>query len=93
MSRYETYSPLTFNDFKKTNLHNLFIAIRYYKRCNWEEVPFTEKYYHCAKQCFIKKYSKFGGNPVDGFKLIERVENLERGKKIDDIISKKDLFC
>ena len=27
MSRYETYSPLTFNDFKKKNLHNLLIAI------------------------------------------------------------------
>ena len=93
MSKYETYSPLTFNDFKKKNLHNLLIAICNYKRCNLEEVPFTEKCYHCVKQCFIKKYSKFGGNSVDGFKLIERVENLERGKKIDDIISKKDLFC
>ena len=45
------------------------------------------------KQCFIKKYSKFGGNPIDGFKFIKIVENLERGKKIEDIISKKDLFC
>ena len=69
--------------FKKNSLHNLLIAIRKYKRCNWKEVPYTEKYHHCAKQCFIKKYSKFGGNPVDSFKIIEKVENLERGKKID----------
>ena len=93
MSKYECYSLLTFNDFKKKNLFNLLVAIRNYKRSNWTAVPYTEKYYHAVKQCFIKKYSKFGGNQIDDFKIIDIVENLERGKKIEDIISKKDLFC
>ena len=92
MSKYECYSPLTFNDFKKKNLFNLLVAIRNYKRSNWTAVPYTEKYYHAAKQCFIKKYSKFGGNPIDGFKFINIVENLGRGKKIEDVISKKIYF-
>ena len=51
-----------------------------------------EKYYHFAKQCFIKRYSKCGGNPVDGFKLIDRVKNLSRGKKVTHIISEEDLL-
>ena len=93
MSKSECYSPLTFNDFKKKNLFNLLVAICNYKRSNWTAVPYNEKFYHAAKQCFIKRYSKFNGNPIDGFKFINIVENLERGKKIEDIISKKDLFC
>ena len=93
MSKCKCYLPLTFNDFKKKNLFNLLVAIRNYKRSNWTAVPYTEKYYHAAKQCFIKKYSKFSGNQIDDFKIIDIVENLERGKKIEDIISKKDLFC
>ena len=51
-----------------------------------------EKYYHCSKQCFIKRYSKYGGNPIDAFKLIKRVEDLPRGKLIKDFISKEDLL-
>ena len=93
MSKYECYSPLTFNDFKEKNLFNLLVAICNYKKSNWTAVTYTEKYYHAAKQCFIKKYSKFSGNAIDGFKFTIIVENLERGKKIEDIISKQDLFC
>ena len=46
--------PLTFDDFKK-KLLDLLIGIRNYQRVNWEKVPSMERYYHCAKQCFIKK--------------------------------------
>ena len=51
--------------------------------------PYTEKYYHCARQCFIKRYSKCGGNPVDGCKLIDRVINLPREMKVKDIFSQE----
>ena len=81
MSKYECYSPLTFNNFKKKNPFNLLVAIRNYKRSNWMAVPYTEKYYHAAKQYFMKKYSKFCGHPIDSFTIIDIVENLERGKK------------
>ena len=47
--------PLSFDDFKKKKLLDLLIGIRNYQRVNWEKVPLMERYYHCAKQCFIKK--------------------------------------
>ena len=88
--QYEV-SPLTFDDFKKKNLVDLLVGIRNYRRVNWGKVPIMEKYCHCSKQCFIKRYSKYGGNPIDAFKLIKRVEELPRGKLIKDFISKEDL--
>ena len=51
--------------------------------------PYTEKYYHCARQCFIKRCSKCGGNPVHGFKLIYRVLNLKKGEKVRNIFSEE----
>ena len=86
--QYEV-SPLTFDDFKKKNLVDLLVSIRNYRRVNWEKVPIMEKYYHCSKQCFIKRYSKCGGNHIDAFKLIK---DLPRGKLIKDFISKEELF-
>ena len=64
--QYEV-SPLTFDDFKKKNLVDLLVGIRNYRRVNWGKVPIMEKYYHCSKQCFIKRYSNCGGNPIDAF--------------------------
>ena len=43
-----------------------------------------EKCYNSSKQCFIKRYSKCGGNPIDAFALIKIVEDLPRGKLIKD---------
>ena len=71
---------------------DLLVGIRNYRRVNWGKVPIMEKYCHCSKQCFIKRYSKCGENPIDAFKLIERVEDLPRGKLIKDFISKEDLL-
>ena len=70
---------------------DLLVGIRNYRRVNWGKVPIMEKYYHCSKQCFIKRYSKCVGNPIV-FKLIKRVEDLLRGKLIKDFISKEDLL-
>ena len=90
--QYEVFSLLSYNDFKKKMFFNLLIAIRNYQRANWEKVPITEKYYHCAKQCFVKRYCKCGGNSIDAFKFIRRVEDLPRGKVVKDLISKEDLL-
>ena len=49
------------------------------------------KKYNCTKQCFVKRYCKCGGNSVDAFKLIKRVEDFARGKLVKDI-SKEDLL-
>ena len=84
--------PLTFDDFKKKKLLDLLIGIRNYRRVNWEKVPSMERYYHCAKQCFIKKYCKCGGNSIDANKFIERIENLPRGKLIENHFSKEELL-
>ena len=84
--------PLTYEDLKKKNLVDLLVGIRNYRRVNWEKVPAMEKYYHSWKQCFIKRYSKCGGNPIDAFKLIKRVEDLPRGKLIKHFISKEELL-
>ena len=54
--QYEV-SPLTFDDLKK-KLVDLLAGICNYRRVNWGKVPIMEKYYHCSKQCFIKRYSK-----------------------------------
>ena len=64
---------------KKKKLFNLLITIHNYQRANSEKVPITEKYYHCAKQCFVKRYCKYGGNSIDAFRFIKRVEDLPRG--------------
>ena len=50
------------------------------------------KYYHCAKQCFVKRYCKCGGTSIDAFNFIKRVEDLRRGKLVNEIISKEDLL-
>ena len=50
------------------------------------------KYYHCAKQCFVKRYCKCGGTSIDAFNFIKRVEDLPRGKLVNEIISKEDLL-
>ena len=76
----------------KKNLFNLLITIRDYRRANWEKVPITEKYYHCAKQRFVKRYCKCSGNSIDAFRFIKRVEDLPRGKKVQDLISNEDLL-
>ena len=86
---FKATSPLTFDDFKKKSLQVLLNSIKNNYKANWTMFPYTEKYYHCARQCFIKRYSKCGGNPVDGFKLIDRVINLPRGMKVKNIFSQK----
>ena len=78
----EVDSPLSFDDFKKRSLYCLLVSIRNNYKSNWTLYPYTEKYYHCARQCFIKSYSKCGRNPIDGFKLIYRILNLKRGEKV-----------
>ena len=85
----EVDSPLTFDDFKKKSLYCLLLSIRNNYKANWSLYPYTEKYYHCARQSFIKRYSKCGGNPIDGFKLIYRVLNLKRGEKVRNIFSEE----
>ena len=86
---FETTSSLTFDDFKKKSLYVLLNSNKNSYKANWPMLPYTEKYYHCARQCFIKRYSKCGGNPVDGFKFIDRVINLPRGMKVKDIFSQE----
>ena len=74
--QYEVFSPLSYDNFKKKKkLFNLLITIHNYQRANWEKVPITEKY----QQCFVKRYCKCGGNSIDAFRFIKRVEDLPRG--------------
>ena len=84
--------PLTFDDFKNKKLLDLLIDIRNYRRVNWKKVPSMERYYHCAKQCFIKRYCKCGSNSIDANKFIEKIENLPRGKLIENHFSKEELL-
>ena len=51
---------------------------------------YDEKISLC-KTVFCKKRFKCGGNSIDAFKLIKRVEDLARGKLVKDI-SKEDLL-
>ena len=66
--------------------------IRNYQRVNHEKIPIMGKYYHCAKQCFVKRYCKCGGTSIDAYNFIKRVEDLPRGKLVNEIISKEDLL-
>ena len=90
--QYEVFSPLSYDYFKKKNLFDFLVGIRNYQRADFETVPMVEKYYHCAKQCFIKRCCKCGGNSIDAFKFIKRVEDLPRGKPVKELISKDDLL-
>ena len=90
--QYEVFSPLSCKYFKKKNLFDLLVSIRNYRKANFEKVPIMEKYYHCAKQCFVKRYCKCGGNSIDAFKFIKRVEDLPRGELVKDLISKEDVL-
>ena len=73
-------------------MFDLLVGIRNYRRADFERVPMMEKYYHCAKQCFVKRYCKCGGTSIDAFNFIKRVEDLPRGKLVNEIISKEDLL-
>ena len=70
---------------------DLLVIIHNHQRANWEKFPIMEKYYHCAKQCFVKRYCKCGGNSIDAFKFIKRAEDLRKGKVVKDLISQEDL--
>ena len=85
----EAESILSFEDFLKKTLYNLLIFILQNYRANWIRFPYTEKYYHCSKQCFIKRYSKCGGDPVEANKLIKKVLNLENSEEIRHIFSEE----
>ena len=90
--QYEAFSPLSYEDFKKKNLFDLLVMIRNYQGVNHEKIPMMGKYYHFAKQCFVKRYCKCGGTSIDAFNFIKRVEDLPRGKLVNEIISKEDLL-
>ena len=77
---------------KKKDLFDLLVGIHNCRRADFKRVPMMEKYYHCAKQCFVKRYCKCGGNSIDAFKFIKKVEDLPRGKLVKDLISKEDLL-
>ena len=85
----EAESILSFEDFKKKTLYDLLISIRQNYRANWIRFPYTEKYYHCSKQCFIKRYSKCGGDPVEANKLIKKVLNLKNGEEVRHFFSEE----
>ena len=38
----------------------------------------------------LKKYSKCGGNSIDANRFIERIENLPKGKLIENHFSKEE---
>ena len=58
---------------------------------DFERVPMMEKYYHCAKQCFVKRNCKCGGNSINAFKFIKRVEDLPIFIYTKICVCKKDL--
>ena len=84
--KYEVFSLLSYAYFKKKEF------VWPFRRADFKRVPMMEKYYHCAKQCFVKRYCKCGGNSIDAFKFIKKVEDLPRGKLVKDLISKEDLL-
>ena len=73
-------------------MFDLFLGIHNYRRADFERVPMMETNYHCARQCFVKRNCKCGGNSIDAFKFIKKVEDLPRGKLVKDLISKEDLL-
>ena len=73
-------------------MFDLLVSIHNHQRVNWEKFPIMGKYYHCAKQCFVKRYCKCGGNSTDAFKFIKRAEDLPKGKVAEDLISQEDLL-
>ena len=85
----EAESRLSFEDFKTKTLYDLLIFIFQNYRANWIRFPYTEKYYRCSKQCFIKRYSKCGGDPVEANKLIKKVLNLKNSEEVRHIFSEE----
>ena len=73
-------------------MFDLLVSTHNHQRVNWEKFPIMGKYYHCAKQCFVKRYCKCGGTSIDAYNFIKRVEDLPRGKLVNEIISKEDLL-
>ena len=73
-------------------MFDLFVGIRNYRRADFERVPMMEKNYHCERQCFVKRNCKCGGNSIDAFQFIKKVEDLPRGKLLKDLISEEDLL-
>ena len=73
-------------------MFDLLVSIHNHQRVNWEKFPIMGKYYHCAKQCFVKRYCKCRGNSTDAFKFIKRAEDLPKGKVAKDLISQEDLL-
>ena len=73
-------------------MFDLLLGIHNCRRADFKRVLMMEKYYHCAKQCFVKRYCKCGGNSIDAFKFIKKVEDLPSGKLLKDLISEEDLL-
>ena len=53
--KYEVFSPLSYEYFKKKNLFDLLVGIRNYRRADFERVLMMEKILSLCKTVFCKK--------------------------------------
>ena len=83
---------LSIEDFKERNLVELLRSIKQHCNANWHALPFTQKYYLFAKQCFVRKFCKCGKTAVEALKIVDEVKKNNAGEKLEDIIDVNVLY-
>ena len=76
---------LSIEDFQERNLVELLRSIKQHCNANWHALPFTQKYYLFAKQCFVRKFCKCGKTAVEALKIVDEVKKNNAGEKLEDI--------
>ena len=85
----EPITPLDKEFFKRKNLVDLARMIVWNHACDWQVLPFAQKYYGLARQIFIKRICAAGHSPCLAFEYVMKIKKFYKSNQediLEDII-------
>ena len=84
----EPLTPLDQEFFERKNLVQLIKLIAANYASNWQQLPFTQKYYGLARQVFVRKFCETGHSSCLAMDYVEIIKPLYKsnsaGKNIEE---------
>ena len=79
----EPMTPLDKEFLKRKNLVDLACIIATNYVCDWEVLPFVQKYYGLARKIFVKKIYDMGHLPCLAFDYISRIKRYYKSNEME----------
>ena len=90
---WEPHMLLEIAFFQQKNLVGLLRDIHGNFSLDWRRLPFRQKYYGFARQCFVRKMSAAGHPMTEAFEYIEHVKNHDRTTTpLEDVVDVNILY-